>query len=77
MKDPVKKRIKVPQFTPKRHQRIVCLISEEENELINKYLHRYQISNKSRWMREIILAFVYKNIDEDYPSLFGEHDMRR
>ncbi len=77
MKNPIRKREKVPSTTPKRHQRIVCLVSEEENELIDKYLEKYQISNKSRWMREVILAFVYKNMDEDYPSLFGEHDMRR
>ena len=43
---------------PKREQRMVCLMSEEE-------------------LRETILMFIHKNMEEDYPTLFGEHDMRR
>ena len=42
MANNVKKRVKVPASTPKRKQRMVCLMSEE-----------------------------------DYPTLFNEHDMRR
>ena len=53
---------------PKREQRIVCLMSEEE-------LHK--ITNKSRWFRETILMFIHKNMEDDYPTLFAEHDMRR
>ena len=37
----------------------------------------YKITNKSRWLRETILMFIHKNMEEDYPTLFGEHDMRR
>ena len=62
---------------PKRHQRMVCLLSEEEQRIVDRYLAKYRITNKSRWFREMILMFIYKNMDEDYPTLFGEHDMRR
>ena len=62
---------------PKRHTRIVSLVSEEENRIIDEYLKKYRITNKSNWIRETLLAFIYKNIDEDYPTLFGEHEMRR
>jgi hypothetical protein len=41
------------------------------------YLEKYKITNKSRWLRETILMFIHKNMEEDYPTLFGEHDMRR
>ncbi len=61
----------------KRHTRIVSLVSEEENKIIDDYLKKYRITNKSNWIRETLLAFIYKNIDEDYPTLFGEHEMRR
>ena len=44
---------------------------------VDDYLRKYKISNKSNWIRETLLAFIYKNIDEDYPTLFNEHDMRR
>ncbi len=62
---------------PKRHLRMVCLLSEEEQRIVDRYLEKYRITNKSRWFRETILMFIYKNMDEDYPTLFGEHDMRR
>ena len=62
---------------PKRRLRMVYLLSEEEQRIIDRYLEKYRITNKSRWFRETILMFIYKNMDEDYPTLFGEHDMRR
>ena len=62
---------------PVRHSRIVCLVSDEEMKIIDDYLKKYRINNKSNWMRETLLTFIYKNLDEDYPTLFGEHDMGR
>ena len=32
---------------PKRHTRIVSLVSEEENRIIDEYLKKYRITNKS------------------------------
>lgn len=61
----------------KRVHRMVCLMSEEEQKLVDRYLRKYRITNKSRWLRETVLAFIYRNMEEDYPTLFGEHDMRR
>lgn len=60
-----------------RKKRIVAFVSDEEDCLIENYLKKYKITNKSNWMRETLLAFIYKNLDEDYPTLFNEHDMRR
>jgi hypothetical protein len=53
------------------------LLSDEEQQIVDRYLEKYKITNKSRWLREIILMFIHKNMEEDYPTLFGEHDMRR
>lgn len=61
----------------KREQRLVCMMSEEELRIVNRYLAKYKITNKSRWFRETILMFIYRNMEEDYPTLFTEHDMRR
>ena len=72
-----KTRTKAISEEPKREQRMVCLMSEEEHRLVDRYLERYKITNKSRWLRETILMFIHKNMEEDYPTLFGEHDMRR
>lgn len=72
-----KKRKKVPVSTPPRKQRMVCLLSEEEAHLVDQYLKKYQISNKGRWLRETVLSFIHRRMEDDYPTLFNEHDMRR
>lgn len=77
MANNVKKRIKVPSSEPKRRQRMVCLMSEEEVRIVEEYLKRYHITNKARWIRETVLAFIHQKMEEDYPTLFNEHDMRR
>lgn len=77
MANGVRRRVKVPASVPRRKQRMVCLMSEEEMRIVNSYLKRYRITNKARWLRETVLAFIYQKIDEDYPTLFKEHDMRR
>ena len=60
-----------------RHARLVCLVSDDEMRIIDSYLRKYKIENKSRWMRETLLSFIHQNLDQDYPTLFNEHDMRR
>ena len=72
-----KKCVKATLDEPKRTQRMTCLLSDDEQLIVDRYLEKYKISNKSHWFRETILMFIHKNMDEDYPTLFGEHDMRR
>ena len=69
--------LKISSESLKREHRMSILLSEEEQQMIDRYLEKYKITNKSRWLRETILLFIYKNMEEDYPTLFGEHDMRR
>jgi hypothetical protein len=77
MRNDGKKRVKVPAGSPRREQRIGCLMSEEEMRIVDGYLRKYQISNKSRWLRETVLAHIHERMEADYPTLFNEHDMRR
>ena len=63
--------------TTKRERRMSILMSDDEQMIVDRYLEKYKITNKSRWLRETILMFIHKNMEEDYPTLFGEHDMRR
>lgn len=62
---------------PVRHSRVVCLVSDEEMRIINEYLKKYKIANKSNWMRKTLLTAIYKSMDADYPTLFSEHEMSR
>lgn len=77
MRKDMKKRIKVLPSESKRQMRMTCLMSDEEQQIVDRYLEKYKITNKSRWLRETVLMFIYKKMEEDYPTLFGEHEMRR
>ncbi|MCD7899900.1 MAG: hypothetical protein LUH22_08495 [Bacteroides sp.] len=72
-----KKCVKSSVDEPKRRNRITVLMSEDEMRIVDRYLEKYKITNKSRWLRETVLMFIYQKTEEDYPTLFGEHDMRR
>ena len=60
--DNVNKRVKVPASTPKRKQRMVCLMSEEEVRIVDCYLKKYKITNKARWLRETVLTFIHQKM---------------
>lgn len=60
-----------------RSKQLNFSLSDEEYNLLSLYLKKYKISNKSRWLRETIIAHVLKNLELDYPTLFGENEMRR
>ncbi|NDV58912.1 hypothetical protein [Bacteroides sp. 519] len=77
MKKRDKNCVRVSVNEPKRQQKMTCLLTEEELRIIERYLEKYKISNRSRWMRETLLASVMRKMEEDYPTLFNEHDMRR
>ena len=47
------------------------------NSTMDCYLKKYKITNKARWLRETVLTFIHQKMEEDYPTLFNEHDMRR
>ena len=72
-----KKCLKMHVECTNRERRMIILLSDEEQLIVDRYLEKYKITNKSRWLRETILMFIHKNMEEDYPTLFGEHDMRR
>jgi hypothetical protein len=74
-----KKRKHTPSSAPDypRNKKITCLLSDEEYSLVCGYLEKYKIANRSRWYRETILSHVLKTLEKDYPTLFGENEMRR
>ena len=67
-------------LTPNRRlrtKRVDCLVSEEEYALIELYLKKYKITNRSRWFRQLMIGHILKNLEKDYPTLFNENEMRR
>lgn len=71
------KKAKLAGRSSARCKKAVFLLNEEEYGLISFYLKKYKITNKSRWFRETILNYVLKNMEQDYPTLFEENEMRR
>ena len=67
----------VPDFHKGSVVAVMMLLPSIVSIALLRYLEKYKITNKSRWLRETILMFIHKNMEEDYPTLFGEHDMRR
>lgn len=60
-----------------RTNKVVFTLNDDEYDLIQFYLKKYKISNRSRWYRETIINHMLKNMDHDYPTLFEENEMRR
>lgn len=61
----------------KREKHIAISLNEKEYAMIDAYMKKYKIGNRTRWVRETLLSFVLKNLDQDYPTLFDENEMRR
>lgn len=53
-----------------RTRRTSLNFNQREREAIELYCEKYNIKNKSKFMRETILTEVLKRFDEDYPTLF-------
>ncbi|MDR1601746.1 MAG: hypothetical protein LBS42_04880 [Tannerella sp.] len=60
-----------------RAHRASFLMNDEEYQAVERHLSKYRITNKSNWYRSIILSHVIKVMENDYPTLFSENEMRR
>lgn len=60
-----------------RIHKVTFMLNDDEHKIVQRYLSRYRIINKSRWYRETVLAHILKVLEEDYPTLFKENEMRR
>lgn len=66
----MKNRNKIKDESLKRKYRKSILFNKREIQAIDHYCKKYKITNKSKFMRELIISSVLKKFDEDYPSLF-------
>lgn len=73
----LKRKYSPPQPNHPRVHKVTFLLNDEEQKAVERYLARYKIANKSRWYRETILLHILKTLEEDYPTLFNENEMRR
>ena len=43
-----------------RKERYSFLVNPDERQMIENYLRKYKIRNRSRWMRETLLTFIIR-----------------
>ena len=53
-----------------REHRISILLNESELRTLDRFCSRYDVSNRSRLIRETLMRAILKQIDNDQPTLF-------
>lgn len=65
---------KIPESLSKRNSlrthKQVFVLNEEENKVLNRYIAKYKIQNKSKFIRETLMMAVIRKLEEDHPRLF-------
>jgi hypothetical protein len=56
-----------------RTNRQIFTLNDEENKALNRYIAKYKVKNKSKFIRETIMMTVIRKLEEDHPTLFDNH----
>jgi len=52
------------------------MLNGDEYKALMGHFLKYKIDNRSKWYRETIFSHVIRSMEEDYPTLFDENEMR-
>lgn len=53
-----------------REHRHFFTLNEKENRALERYISKYKIKNKSKFIREALMVAIIKRLEEDSPTLF-------
>jgi len=53
-----------------RTHRQIFILNDEENKALNRYISKYKVQNKSKFIRETLMITIIKKMEEDHPTLF-------
>ncbi|NDV47940.1 hypothetical protein D0T49_12890 [Paludibacter sp. 221] len=53
-----------------RTHKYVFTLNDEENNALNRYIAKYKVQNRSRFIRETLMIAIIKKFEEDHPTLF-------
>lgn len=53
-----------------RTHKYVFTLNDEENKALNRYIEKYNVQNRSRFIRETVMLAIIKKFEEDHPTLF-------
>jgi hypothetical protein len=53
-----------------RTHRQIFTLNDEENRALNRYIEKYKVQNKSKFIRETVMLTIIRKMEEDHPTLF-------
>ena len=53
-----------------RTNRQIFTLNDEENKALNRYITKYKVKNKSKFIRETLMLAIIRKLEEDHPTLF-------
>lgn len=59
-----------------RKKAIQIRLNEAEHKAVETYCSRFNVENRSRWIRETLMKEVIHRLESDTPLLFREEEMR-
>ena len=65
-----KKPIPASKRNSLRTNRQIFTLNDEENKALNRYLAKYKVTNKSKFIRETLMMTIIRKLEEDHPTLF-------
>lgn len=65
-----KNTIPASQRNSLRTNRQIFTLNDEENKALNRYISKYKVKNKSKFIRETVMLAVIRKLEEDHPTLF-------
>jgi hypothetical protein len=65
-----KMKIPVSQRNSLRTHRQLFTLNDEENKVLNRYIAKYKVQNKSKFIRETLMIAIIRKLEEDHPTLF-------
>lgn len=65
------KKVKGPIYPKQaRNKRIAIMLNERERRALDNFCAKYNITNRSRFVRETLMRAILKKMDHDQPTLF-------
>lgn len=49
-------------------------LNDQENKVLNRFLEKYKIQNKSKFIRETLMSTIIRKLESDSPTLFDHLD---
>ncbi|MBO5975054.1 MAG: hypothetical protein J6U44_03900 [Paludibacteraceae bacterium] len=67
-----RKKVLKPSNRPtlSRKNRMTFLLNDEEKKAFDRYVRKYRVKNQSRFLRELVMLAVIRQLEEDHPTLF-------